>query len=538
MLGFPFLCAGLLTAQSTARITLDGASGELAAGGAWGALSGDGRIAAFVSADGVLPGDNNGANDVFVRELATGIVRRVSITAAGVQPNDHCHQPVLSHDGRYVAFSSFASNLAASDINGNDTDVFVKDMVTGVLEHVSVNSAGVGGNGLSAYHDMSADGRCVTFYSYATNLVPGDTDGSSDTFLFDRQTGQIECLSVDPVTGTPAGGGKASLSGDGRIVAFETWAPLFGAPTATIAVLDRQTGIARPVATSLAGLPVVCADPDVSADGSTVVFTTQFQLTPADQDFGRDVYAYDVAGIGVTLVSGAPLAGSAAASCYARGVSGDGRYVVFTAEVPFVAADTNGTFDSYLVDRVSGGLELVTIGDAGEIGDDLSSVVGIDRIGRRLVFNSSATNLVPGDTNGTTDVFVRDRCPAASWTAYGAGFPGSGGVVPGFALLGEPAIGTTPSLVLANQTGAPTIGLLVLGVAPASLPTPVLGALLVDPLVASLIAAPVPALLLPVPIPNVFELCGSVLYLQALVLDGGAAAGVAFTRGIEATIGG
>ncbi|HEX6813381.1 MAG TPA: hypothetical protein VF384_17305 [Planctomycetota bacterium] len=523
--------------QTTTRVSVTASGAQLPNPSVWGAISGDGRYAAFVSLDALLPSDTNNTTDVYVRELATGVVRRVSVTPAGVQPNDACFDPVLSDDGRFIAFGSWATNLAPSDNNGAmGNDIFVRDMQTGALQHVSKNAAGAGGNGISAYHDMSGNGRFVTFYSYSTNLVPNDPDTSQDTYLVDRTTGQIQCLSVDPVSGQAAGGGEASLSDDGRFVAFKTWAPLFGAPATTIALLDRQTGSVVCVPLQ-GGQPMHAFGAQMSGDGRTVLFESPFSFDPLDTDFFADVYSYDVATATRRLVSVAPSPGLTAA-CSLAAASDDARYVVFTTEDSYLPVDTNTFFDSYVIDTATNSLELVTRGNGGQSGNDTARVAGMSDNGRRCVFGSGATNLVPNDTNSALDVFVRDRAVAAGQVAYGAGLAGTGGLVPGIALLGEPVIGTAPVLGVANNTGAPAGVVVVLGMNPVSLPTPLLGTLLVSPDATSLVITPAPALLLPIPIPDQFSLNGVHVYLQALVLDPGAPAGVAFTRGLDLTIGG
>src|SRR5438046_3037872 len=100
-------------------------------------------------------------------------------------------------------------------------DVFVHDRQTGTTGRVSVDSAGTEGNGLSVNPSISADGRFVVFYSYATNLVPGDTNGTGDVFVHDRQTGTTERVSVDSAgTQGNSNSDRPSISADGRFVAF------------------------------------------------------------------------------------------------------------------------------------------------------------------------------------------------------------------------------------------------------------------------------------------------------------------------------
>ena len=122
-----------------------------------------------------MPGDTNEATDVFVRDRQTGATRRVSVGPGGVQGDSSSFTPSISADGRFVAFSSSASNLVPDDINGIP-DVFVRDRQTGTTRRVSVGPGGVQGNSSSFDPAISADGRFVAFISAASNLVPGDTN--------------------------------------------------------------------------------------------------------------------------------------------------------------------------------------------------------------------------------------------------------------------------------------------------------------------------------------------------------------------------
>jgi len=170
-------------------------------------LSADGRMVAFHSdADSLVTGDTNNAKDIFVHDRVTHATTRVSVSSTGVQGNASSEVVSLSGDGRFVAFYSWASNLVGGDTN-NVADVFVHDRQTGQTTRVSVSSAGGQGNGNSTLSAISADGRLVAFESSASNLVPGDTNNVRDIFLHDRQTGQTTRVSVNST------GGQSNCSG-------------------------------------------------------------------------------------------------------------------------------------------------------------------------------------------------------------------------------------------------------------------------------------------------------------------------------------
>jgi Tol biopolymer transport system component len=188
------------------------------------AISAGGRFVAFPSeSPGLVPGDTNGAEDVFVRDRRTGAVERVSVASDGGQADGTSRAVAISADGRVVAFGSFATNLVPGDANAKP-DVFVHDRATGVTERVSVSSRGVQGNDESFLPALSADGRFVAFVSLATNLVPGDTNATWDVFVRDRRTGRTERVSLG-TRGNQVDGGdlhQPDITADGAEVAFES----------------------------------------------------------------------------------------------------------------------------------------------------------------------------------------------------------------------------------------------------------------------------------------------------------------------------
>ncbi len=195
--------------------------------GLWGpAVSGDGRIVAFSSeATNLVPGDSNRDDDVFVHDRATGHTERVSVASDGSQANNSSDDPVVSGDGRIVAFSSRADNLVSGDSN-DAFDVFVHDRATGHTERVSVATDGSEADRLSQGPAVSGDGRIVAFSSRADNLVAGDSNGDvydSDVFVHDRATGRTERVSVardGSQANNSSVSGNWAVTGDGRTVAF------------------------------------------------------------------------------------------------------------------------------------------------------------------------------------------------------------------------------------------------------------------------------------------------------------------------------
>jgi Tol biopolymer transport system component len=211
--------------QLTTRVSVATGGGQANGFSSAPALSADGRYVAFYSsATSLVAGDTNGADDIFVHDRQTGITTRVSIGLLGAPPNSHSRKPAISADGRYVAYTSLATNLAAGDSNGVD-DVFIYDTQTGATTRVSVATGGAQANGPADMASLSADGRYVAFKSTATNLVTGDTNGAWDVFVHDTQTGATTRVSMGP------GGAQANsdsnytaISANGRYVAFDSTA--------------------------------------------------------------------------------------------------------------------------------------------------------------------------------------------------------------------------------------------------------------------------------------------------------------------------
>ena len=176
-----------------------------------------------------------------------GATTRVSVGPGNAQGNGRSFIPALSADGRYAAFYSDASNLVAGDTNGA-RDVFVRDLQTGETTRVSVSTSGAEANGDSFAPAVSSDGRFVAFASSASNLVDGDTNDANDVFVRDRQTNTTTRVSVG-FDGSQANGGsdQPSLSGDGRLVAFTSAATNIVAGDLNgvrdAFVYDRQPGL-------------------------------------------------------------------------------------------------------------------------------------------------------------------------------------------------------------------------------------------------------------------------------------------------------
>ena len=264
---------------TTQRVSVDADALEVDGGSFEPALSADGRFVAFTSsATNLVPEDTNEWDDVFVRDQQSGQITRVSVASNGAQADDESYDPALSADGRFVAFVSYATNLVLEDTNEWD-DVFVRDQQSGQITRVSVASNGAQADGGSYAPTFSADGRFVAFASGATTLVPEDTNERDDVFVHDRQSGQTTRVSVDADEREVDGSSSApALSADGRVVAFESYAttlvPGDTNETSDVFVRDRQSGQITRVSVDSNGAQADDSSfhPALSADGRFVAF--------------------------------------------------------------------------------------------------------------------------------------------------------------------------------------------------------------------------------------------------------------------------
>jgi len=255
-----------LAPKSTVRASVSTTGAEPDGPSAWPAMSRTGRYVVFEStATNLAAGDQNGLSDVFVRDLESNATTRVSIGVTGGDPDGESHRPSISADGRYVAFSSNASNLVVGDTNGAG-DIFVRDLLTGTTRRASVDSVGAEANGGSSSPSMSGNGSSVTFYSGATNLVSGDTNSVADVFVRDLTRDTTTRVSLDPEEQQGNGDSYGpSLSFTGSIVGFVSKATnlIPGDPRSKEFVIARA--VAAPTVTGV--------NPTTSPPGSKLTIT-------------------------------------------------------------------------------------------------------------------------------------------------------------------------------------------------------------------------------------------------------------------------
>ena len=389
------------------------------------AISGDGRYIAFSSvATNLVPNDLNAKRDVFVRDRdplgGSPDTKRASISSTQVEGNGDSAWPSISDDGRYVAFESVATNLVASDTNGQ-SDVFVRDFLLAVTDRASVSSVLGQAKGASNRPSMAADGRAVAFSSTANDLVPFDWNAKRDIFVRDRIERRTYIASRTTFGGVAENGDSdnPSLAGDGLTVAFDSLA------NNLVTNPDDSNGLSDVFLRRIYSMPErVSADTlgvqgstdanraAVSRDGRFVAFHTRHAFDPNDTNNDGDVYVRDryndsLERVSISNTGAEPNGGSRFAA-----MSGDGRYVAFVSSATNLITETvddNGQTDIYIRDRLAGRTYLVSQNNAGEIArGGPSRFPAISDSGRFVAFQSAANNLVPGDTNNQWDIFLRD----------------------------------------------------------------------------------------------------------------------------------
>jgi hypothetical protein len=405
-------------------------------------FSANGRYVAFQSraSDLVAQKDDNSDSDVFVRDLQTGTNILVSVRHLGdATGNDGSYNPMLSADGRYVAFQSDAKDLVANDTNFV-SDVFVRDLQTGTTIMVSTNFAGTGsGNGSSGGAVISANGRVVTYLSQATNLIPNYTSSYAnpfDVYAKDLQTGTAYLVSVNSA-GTGGGNSRSDfvsfgrihqyyrsvISADGRFVVFQSGATnMVSIPhnigQQNIFMRDLQTGTTTLISVNAAGTEGASgysSEPIISADGRYVVFQSLAAniVSINDTNNAYDLFIRDTQTNTTKLVT-YNSAGNATANAGISAehvISADGRFIAFTGFASdHVANDNNNKLDVFVRDMVAGVTKLVSIDRTNSTsGNGISSGPVISGDGRFVAFQTDATDVVStNENNVATDVYLRD----------------------------------------------------------------------------------------------------------------------------------
>ncbi|MDI2069190.1 VCBS repeat-containing protein [Bradyrhizobium japonicum] len=401
----PVFTAGGGSDDAFTRVSTSATGAQADGASVQAAFSPDGTKVAFASyADNLVPGDTNGAPDVFVKDLSTGAITLVSTDASGVQLGGY--QPIFSPDGTKLAFATGA-------------DIFVKDLATGALTRVSTSASGEQADGLSTTNPIfSPDGTKVAFYSDADNLVPDDTDHVRDIFVKDLTTGAITLIAPSPYNGGPGGGGLENgftFPPRSRPMAPKSCS---GRPqcaaTPEIYIKDLSTGATTLVSESASGArgDRGSFDPVFSPDGTKVAFYTfADNLVPgSSNNLIGNIVIKDLTTGAVTLVStdadGVPQNNGEAQKPV---FSPDGTKIAFYSSATNLVPGVNADQVVYVKDLATGAITAVSTngGRPWEFGGG-SRLPVFSPDGTKVAFESLSSILVPGDTNHTYDIFVRD----------------------------------------------------------------------------------------------------------------------------------
>ncbi|CAK0778928.1 hypothetical protein CCP2SC5_860003 [Azospirillaceae bacterium] len=395
--------APVVVAQILVSSTANWAQGNSVSNSA--SISSDGRYVVFYSwANNFILGDTNNAMDVFVKDMQTGAIARVSTTLDGNQANGDSSHASLSSNSSYVVFESKSSNLVENDTNGK-SDIFIKNVRTGEIARVNISASGQQGNNESSFPVVSSDGVLVAFQSVASNLVAGDTNGQSDVFVKNVQTGAITRVSS---SSSGAQGNNASssavISSDGRFVAFQSSASnLVAGDTngqSDVFIRDMETGAVTRVSVASNGDQGGGASSfaSISSNGRYVAFESlSNNLVFGDTNDASDVFVKDMVTGVVSRVSTSTNGSQGNGGSWGPSISSDGRYVAFYSYARnLVSVDANGVMDIFIKDMQTGAISRISSATSGVQSNNSSFFPSISSDGSYVTFYSWASNLIPG----------------------------------------------------------------------------------------------------------------------------------------------
>ena len=415
--------AALSTSVITARVSISSGAEEASTASSNPSINDDGRFIAFAStANNLVSDDTNIYQDIFVHDWASDQTERVSISTAGLEANGDSANPSISGDGRFVVFESTASNLVPGD-NNNSSDIFLHDRETHSTTRVSLSNGGQQADRASVTPVISSDGNVVAFISEATNIIPGGTNAIPKIFTYDIPSGTSELISVTTAGASPTAWSYApSINADGSIVAFESDADdlVSNDNNFTKDVFVRNRGAQSTELISVAlnsesgDLPSYL--PDLSGDGRYVAFYSYASdLVSGDANFKLDIFLRDRQNQTTQRINLLPDGSETTTGhSFVARISEDGNYIVFeslaTDLVP--EEDNNTGVDIFLADT-SGSITRISVDSNGNEATGNSYRPVIDNTGDAVAFFSDAPNLVNGDANSVTDVFIRGVKPEA-----------------------------------------------------------------------------------------------------------------------------
>lgn len=358
-------------------------------------------------------------------------IERISVTSDGLQANGQSGSSSISDDGRFVAVESNATNLVPNDFNGQ-TDTFIYDRLNQTVELISVAPDGTQANGSSSSGNLSGNGQYLTFASFASNLVSNDLNNQRDIFVYNRLDKSIELVSVAS-NGTQGNGLSlfSTISDDGRYVAYESAADnLVTGDTnglGDIFIRDRIDSTTKRINVANNGTQANGAShlDSLSGDGRYVSFTSAADnLVEGDTNGKSDIFVYDRINSTTERISVAGDGIQGNGDSISSSISSDGRYVSFTSIADnLVAGDTNGKSDIFVYDRIDSTIERVSLANDNTQSNGNSKDASISDDGRYVAFLSEGNNLVANDNTAQFEIFVRDRLEQTTIQIGGDSFP-------------------------------------------------------------------------------------------------------------------
>lgn len=346
----------------------------------------------------------------------------LSINTGGTPGVSNSNRPVMSEDGRFIAYHSNSNDLSLDDDNC-DRDIFLFDSQTNTTTIISrLPGSPVAGScsnlGNSSYPSISADGRFIAFLSSNASLVVGDSNARDDVFVFDRINNTIERVSISS-SGTQINSNadiEQTITANGRFVVFSAGGNIAtpSSPATQIYLRDRQNNTTTLVSKSTLGGPANgnSRNPYIDRSGSHIIYLSDAtDIISGDNNGVADFVIYD---IGADSSSAANLSSSNQLPTTGANerpfVTGSGRYLVFPhAANNLVANDNNSNSDLFVRDTLNNSNSRESVDSNGNETTGLNSHPRMSEDGRFVVFRGSANNLVSGDSNGQPDVFMRDR---------------------------------------------------------------------------------------------------------------------------------
>ncbi len=463
-------------------------------------ISGDGRYIAYVSdATDLIVGltDSNNQSDVFVFDSNTGMTFLVSASAvnATTTANQLSSAPVISSDGKYIAFSSAATNLLVDqDDTNSGADLFLFDRELGtvtLVTHAADSALQTAVTSTGRDTAISSDGQFIAYTSRATNLVAGQTDSNnqSDVFVFDRVTNTNALVSRTAGSAVTTANAASystitAISSNGQYIAFASQGTDLVASLNNVNgtredvfVFDRVAGTttlaSHAPGTALTTGNFASYDPSISGDGSFVFYVseaTNLVASQSDSNSGGDIFAYSRVGGTNSLVSHASGSSTTTANSdsgyYSMAVSADGRFVVYETEATNLVnglVDSNNNFDVFLYDQQSGSTRLLSHAMASDttVANGFSGEVQLSANGKVAVFTSDAVDLIANDFNGRGDVFAFSlNNPPTNIALSGSGpiaENGAAGIVIGSFTTTDPDSGDTHTFSFPNALGSNTL---------------------------------------------------------------------------------